>query len=183
MEIRAKRPWRYKPPEPAGVNPLFESTKAKALDKHKDLIKVESSLLTQARTGKIGLKAFLFQRRVQEAVTPMCSCGLEEETPAHLVLKCPIAPERHRLSTALPLRTGRDFIAATENPRRAAAIARWLLHIGKIGGYRVARELAAEDIAGQWGQRDNCENIVPPKPKPQRKRRQRRQQQERRPII
>jgi hypothetical protein len=178
-ETAAKRPWRYVPPEPADINPLFEFTRAKALDKHKGLIKVESSILTQVRTGKIGLAAFLFQRGAPVA-TPRCRCGMGEETPAHLVLKCPIAPERHRLAAASPLLTSRDFIAATTEPRRAAVIARWLLHIGRLSSYGVARQLAAEEIEDQWGQRNNCENVAPPQPQTRQRLQQRRPQGQRR---
>ena len=36
--------------------------------------------LVQARTGKIGLRAFLFERRVPDVMTPVCACGDGRET-------------------------------------------------------------------------------------------------------
>jgi hypothetical protein len=39
--------------------------------KHAELKKHESSFLTQVRTGKVGLRAFLFQRKVPDVRTPL----------------------------------------------------------------------------------------------------------------
>src|SRR5436190_13930238 len=46
-----------------------------ALTRHAGLRKHESSVLTQMRTGKIGLRAFLYARRVPEVESPLCQCG------------------------------------------------------------------------------------------------------------
>ena len=43
----------------------------------------------QARTGKIGLQAFLFERRVPDVTILLYYCGIAPETAAHLVLDCP----------------------------------------------------------------------------------------------
>jgi len=59
-----------------------------ALKKHHGLRKHESSLLTQIRTGKVSLRAFLFKRKVPEVATPRCSCGEAPETATHLILDC-----------------------------------------------------------------------------------------------
>jgi hypothetical protein len=42
---------------------------------YEGLKKAHSSILCQARVGKIGLRAFLFQRGVPEVTTPICPCG------------------------------------------------------------------------------------------------------------
>ena len=55
---------------------------------HIGLKKAESSMLTQACTGKIGLRAFLFGVNVPMATTPMCLCGIGEETVYHLITEC-----------------------------------------------------------------------------------------------
>ena len=55
---------------------------------HKSLQKAESALLVQARTGKIGLGKFLYNRKVPGIVTAQCWCGAGFETPRHIVLYC-----------------------------------------------------------------------------------------------
>jgi hypothetical protein len=66
-------------------NPEFSH---KALRKHKELLKHETSLLVPVCTGKVSLRAFLFEQRALEVATPHCSCGHAAETPQHLVLDC-----------------------------------------------------------------------------------------------
>jgi hypothetical protein len=65
------------------AHPIFSYD---TLKKHQHLCKHESSLLTQIRTGKVGLRAFLFERKVPEVATPRCPCREALETAAHLVL-------------------------------------------------------------------------------------------------
>ena len=43
-------------------------------------------MVIQLRTGKIGFRAFLYQRRVPGTNDPNCDCG-EEMTVAHVLLK------------------------------------------------------------------------------------------------
>ncbi|KAJ5561539.1 hypothetical protein N7461_000300 [Penicillium sp. DV-2018c] len=63
--------------------------KLNPLDLHGGLTKAKSSLLTQARTGAIGLDAVLHRRRVPEIESPLCQEGCAPETFAHLMLRCP----------------------------------------------------------------------------------------------
>ena len=58
--------------EPAN-SPVFGE---EVLDKFRRLRKHESSLLVQIRTGKVGLKGFLFERNVPEVWSPRYSYGL-----------------------------------------------------------------------------------------------------------
>ncbi|CAK7235990.1 high-affinity iron permease [Sporothrix bragantina] len=60
--------------------------------RHDHLIKAESSLLTQVRTGYVGLRAYLFKQHAVDS--PTCTCGAEDETPAHVLLSCTTAPRR-----------------------------------------------------------------------------------------
>src|SRR5437773_3493838 len=76
-----RKPLGYR--QPADLDP--DST-AGAFNRHLVMWNHESSVLTQLRTGKVGLKGFLFQRRVPEIATPHYHCGSGEETPAHLAL-------------------------------------------------------------------------------------------------
>ena len=67
----------------------FEKPHIRALARHQALRKHESSLLIQIRTGKIGLRAFLFEIRVPDIVTPQRRCGGAPETVAHPLPHCP----------------------------------------------------------------------------------------------
>lgn len=54
--------------------------KNKGIARYKGLLKHEASLLMQVRTEKVGLGAFLFQRKVPGVSTPRCRCGDAKET-------------------------------------------------------------------------------------------------------
>lgn len=60
----------------------------KVLQLHADLSKAESALLVQMRTEKIGLKDFLFNRRVPGFSNARCHCGARRQTVAHVLLSC-----------------------------------------------------------------------------------------------
>ena len=66
---------------------LDESKKGQLLKIHKVLKKAESSLLTQIRTGRIGLNSFHNKRKVPGFDSPLCACGTAEQTVQH-VLDC-----------------------------------------------------------------------------------------------
>ena len=67
---------RNRPPEPAG-NPRFGEY---PLGKHIDLLKHESSIPIQMRTGEIGPSAFPSQRKVPDITSPQRSCSQALET-------------------------------------------------------------------------------------------------------
>jgi hypothetical protein len=102
----------------------------------------------QARTGKIGLRAFLFQRQVPDVATPLCQCGEGRETAEHVVCHCLRWAER-RLTledrTGGPLRTRRDFHTVLSSPKLAGVVIRWLLATGRIQEFRLARRLAGTE--------------------------------------
>ena len=55
---------------------------------YEKLTKVEGSALCQARTEKIGLQRFLFQRKVPGIASPACPCGRGDQTAAQLFVEC-----------------------------------------------------------------------------------------------
>ena len=55
---------------------------------YEKLTRAEGSALCQARTEKIGLQRFLFQRKVPGIASPACSCGRGDQTAAHLFVEC-----------------------------------------------------------------------------------------------
>src|SRR5262245_156704 len=111
------------------------------------LRKHESATLTQIRTGKIGLRAFLMQRCVPSITTPLCRCGTGPETQEHLVVHCPdLRAERHGIlgPGRPPPRTRRDFAEASWNPRTGGTLAKWVLRTGRLTEYQLAQRLAGE---------------------------------------
>jgi hypothetical protein len=122
--------------EPADEPPTNERLKL-----HDGLHKAESSLLVQMRTGKIGLRAFLFERRVPDVMTPVCVCGDGRETARHVAAYCQLE-EATRRELPFAMRTHRDFEAAVRDPTRAAYLTRWFMRRQRLGGYRVALQIA-----------------------------------------
>jgi hypothetical protein len=122
------------------------------LKRHHGLCKHESSLLTQIRTGKVSLCAFLFEHKVPEVATPWCPCGEAPETATHLALDCrDLDPQRKELRQTMPLRamhTYRDFAAATAKKKSAYTLVCWLLSTGRFPEYWLAERYKAEAVQG-----------------------------------
>jgi len=140
---------------PADIEPDFTEA---VLDKHHGLWKHESSLLVQIRTEKIGLRAFLFQRRAQDAVTPLCRCGQSPETPTHLAIFCgELEEERAALQAAIAprqMRTSRDLAEATRDPRTSREVVQWFLKLKRIAHFDLAVDIA------KLGRRDRADRAV-----------------------
>ena len=79
---------------PAYEDPPVYLFTDKALRRHEGLTKAQSSLLAQARTGDIGLRDYLFRRKVPGISTPLCECGEGRETVEHLVVWCTDPPQQ-----------------------------------------------------------------------------------------
>ena len=117
-----------------GLAVLASGTPGKALKAHNDLTKAESSLLVQARTGKIGLRQFLFQRRVPGVATPLCECGGAEETVAYALEGCFEFPEGLDLQRKEgPVST---LLTRLQEGIGVRPILRWLM--GRLPEYRLA---------------------------------------------
>jgi retron-type reverse transcriptase len=110
----------------------------KILSLHKDLRKAESSILIQARTGKIGLNKFLYQRRVPEYYTAQCQCQGGEETVRHLVLYCPRQRNRRE---GLLINGYMDYRQLIGTSKGAQALSKWLIQSGRLGQYSLAKQL------------------------------------------
>ena len=122
----------------------------KTLKRHKGLTKAESSLLVQIRTGAIGLRDFLYKRRVPEVLTSRCECGEGRETAEHLVVWC-LAPPLTRRWERAEIRTQRDFYSTLQGISPAAArltrrILGWLMDSGRLPMYGLARRLELESV-------------------------------------
>ena len=60
----------------------------KVLQLHEGLTKRQSAILVQLRTEKIGLRDFLFRRKVPDVLDPMCTCQEGRQTVRHILLTC-----------------------------------------------------------------------------------------------
>ena len=119
----------------ASLDPAWSG---KEIDKrHKGLTKAQSNLLTQARTGHIGLNAYLAQRRVP-GVSPACRCGAEAETFDHIILECP-QTDRTKLPTEAP-QTAAELMTALKGTQAARPLLRWFIQLGRLPEYRLAAE-------------------------------------------
>ena len=111
---------------------------------HTGLKKAESSILTQIRTGRIGLASFLNRARVLDFPSPKCQCGRAEETASHIIAFCPCFEEqRSRLADP---QTGRlDVKALVHSARGAKRLARWFLSLRILPQFHLAEELLREE--------------------------------------
>jgi hypothetical protein len=96
---------------------------------HKGLSKPMSSLITQIRTEKIGLNAFLADRRVP-GYTATCPCGWPRQTAKHILMNCTDYEER-RPSLFRAAGT-RDYKEMTATTRGVKAAAQWLYGTGLL---------------------------------------------------
>ncbi|CCF40032.1 zinc knuckle [Colletotrichum higginsianum] len=124
-ETRGRTTFRYTP----------RPTK-KVLQLHEGLSKRQSSILVQMRTEKIGLKDFLFNRRVPDATDANCPCREGRQTVSHILLRC----RRHRQLRRQELGSipGRHNLRAVLNERKAAAkVIRFMEQTEILGQFRI----------------------------------------------
>ena len=96
---------------------------------HLGASKATSSLITQIRTEKIGLNAFLADRHVPDKVAT-CTCERSRQTAKHIILYCPeYADERDSLYAAAGTK---DYSKMLATPRGAKAAAQWLQRTGLL---------------------------------------------------
>ena len=123
---------------------LFTS---RSLRKHQGLTKAQSSLLTQARTGTIGLRDFLFRAKVPEVYTPYCDCGQGRETVEHLVVWCSNPPTQ-RTWNPKEIRSREDLQTVLQgaSPQKwlLRRVLNWLMGCGRLPQYSLTTRLALE---------------------------------------
>jgi ribonuclease HI len=81
--------WRSSP-HGRRVYELTPTPTKKVLRVHQGLHRALSTAIIQLRTGKIGLRHFLYQRGVPNIPDADCQCGKATQTVQHVLLACPL---------------------------------------------------------------------------------------------
>ncbi|KAG6054327.1 hypothetical protein E4U32_006982 [Claviceps aff. humidiphila group G2b] len=97
------------------------------------------------RTEKIGLRKFLFYRKVPDVDSPMCECWEGTDDHYHAILDCPnLAQLRPIHLPVAPLRDRRDrrdLRTALDSPKLAPLLVQWMLRTGRLQQSSLATEL------------------------------------------
>ena len=125
----------------------------RGLKRHEGLTKAQSTLLSQARIGDIGLRDYLFRVKVPEVYTPYCECGEGRETVEHLVVWCPNPPlqrpwDRREIRSHRDLQTVLQGVGA-RSARLVRKVLGWLMDSGRLLEYSLARRLQLETVGGE----------------------------------
>ena len=98
--------------------------------------RLESAVIVQARTGKIGLKDYLY--KIKAASSPKCLCGHKRQTVYHTLLECPGFNElRERMWEEGRHET--DLIKFLDIPALAAKASKFLLTTSELMQFRQRR--------------------------------------------
>ena len=105
---------------------------------YQGLTKACCSILTQIRTGKTGLAAFLHRRRVPGVNSPRCPCGQGVETPKHILIHC----ARFQEVRGMLDNSGRvDIRHLLSTEEGAKKLSQWWLSHGVLQQFSLARTL------------------------------------------
>ncbi len=110
----------------------------KRLKLHANLIKVESSLVTQMRTNRISLTKYLFHRRMLTVSFSTCTCEWFKQLMKHVVLFC--LEYNHTRKIMLFVVETHDFRQLLEVLRILKIITRWLMNTNLLTQFSLARE-------------------------------------------
>ena len=107
---------------------------------HKNLYKAESARLVQARTKRIGLAEFLFNRKVPGIATAKCRCSAGHETPRHMALFCTqeASTRQYLLDPAGRTQPYPILIGTVEGARK---FVRWMMYSSRLAQFALAKRL------------------------------------------
>jgi hypothetical protein len=97
----------------------------KRLKLHENMIKAESSLVTQMRIDRIDFAKYLFHHRVFIVSTSVCSCNWSKQFLKHIVLFC--STYRKTRESMLRVVETHDFDQLFEKLKVLRIVTRWLM--------------------------------------------------------
>lgn len=101
----------------------------------------ESSVIVQARTGKIGLRDYLY--RIGAEPSPSCPCGARRQTVYHTLLECPRFNELREEMWEGKRET--DLTRLLGTPALAAKVSKFFLATGELSQFRHLNESVFSD--------------------------------------
>jgi len=107
---------------------------------HAGLRKAESSILTQIRTGRMGLASFLNRAKLLDFPSSNCQCGQAKETAAQIIAYCSRFAEQRRILTN-PLTCRQDVKALVSSAAGEKSLVRWFLRLRILPQFLFAEEL------------------------------------------
>ena len=114
----------------------------KALELYINRPRIASTAIIQLRTAKIGLKLFLYKRKVPN-IDPLCECGLENESVEHFLLKCSKwAKYREDILEDYSQKSTKDILSNRQGSYRAA---RFLIATKRLEQFSQTKDLEAEE--------------------------------------
>lgn len=106
---------------------------------HTHLTRPQSTLATLLRTEHIGLRDYLFRRRVPGIMSSACTCGFQKQDPKHILLFCPELVEgRAQMLRQAGTSNLHQLLSTNEGIKASTS---WLLKKGILGQFRLAQEM------------------------------------------
>jgi hypothetical protein len=101
-------------------------------------------ILIQACTGTIGFAHFLRRMKVPSFDLARCRCNTGTETVKHILVHCPDKTARRR-SLIRPGERSVDFRRLIGDLERVRAFGRWLIKLGRLEQFSLAKVLLYEE--------------------------------------
>ncbi len=141
-----------------GILREIQSTPSKQIQLlHSRVKRAKTSLITQMRTEKIGLKAFLYSRWVPGIEKETCECGAKQ-TARHILHECKLFSKKRRMWWAEERRkvergviTHKDMLT---KPRYASMAADFMRSTGLIGQYQALEKDQQQGFNRVCGQKE-----------------------------
>ena len=130
-------------PHGRAVYELTPAPTKQVLKMHRGLHQALSTVIIQMRTGKIGLRCYLYQRGVPDIPDGNCRCGKATQTVQHILLACPIFKDLQEQFLVKPgggLEGGGNLRTILNTPKLAIRAAKFMLRTRLPGQFGAINE-------------------------------------------